>query len=62
MIKPCPFCGEQPSLVQTEDELYNYVFCDNTACEVAPCSDMFDSEYLATKAWNKRKDDEKTSA
>lgn len=60
-LKPCPFCGEQPILRRSEEEFDDgelryvyYVRCDNTCCEINPCTTDYEEAYLAKDAWNKR--------
>lgn len=54
MLKPCPFCGENP-IIETSKKI-TYIFCNNEDCpmdavEVEDCN-----REEAIKAWNTRKD------
>ena len=51
-IKPCPCCGEQPTLRQLNDKYY-YI-CENPKCTLEPMTPAYKNKGSATRAWNKR--------
>jgi len=55
-LKPCPFCGELPTVWAGsgyEGFATFYVECRSDVCDVTPCvSD--DNKYEAIRLWNKR--------
>ena len=60
-LKPCPFCGEKPKLRRSLEEFDNgafdyvcFVRCENTACELNPCTTDYGEAHLAIDAWNRR--------
>lgn len=54
-LKPCPFCGEAPTVkVHGARNLYS-INCRNDKCHVQPeMSFMFEHERHAVSAWNRR--------
>ena len=55
VVKPCPFCGEQPGgpypqQIGDSNKLWYSVWCDNEEC----LPDEGDSPELAIEAWNTR--------
>lgn len=52
LLKPCPFCGGVPKLV--EDEGQYKIFCTNSACD-AQYGWCADKDYIISM-WNKRAD------
>ena len=56
-LKPCPFCGAEPRRV-TENYRAHRVVCGNLKCRVFVHTEWFDRASDATKAWNRRADNE----
>ena len=52
-LKPCPFCGEKPTIWQNASKLWN-VACDSDNCEILPYGVNFKTETEAINAWNMR--------
>ena len=51
-IKPCPFCGKQPTLsISNSRDNYVYVMCQNDDCLANIGHNSADD---AIRAWNKR--------
>lgn len=51
-LKPCPFCGKEPVLIQRSE--WYAVACNSVTCMVLPQTD--DGNKIAvTEAWNTRK-------
>ena len=74
-LKPCPFCGEEPSVAAVEKthtggilvcstrELRPHVFwikCENRECQVYLGTKHFKTQAEAIKAWNTRNTEEPT--
>jgi len=51
-FKPCPFCGQQPSVFSV-GEHYHYVICYNEDCDVNPRVEKH-GQFEAKMAWNLR--------
>lgn len=47
-LKPCPFCGEEPS-----HPLRGLIHCEGESCPISPYVDV-DDDVQAIKAWNTR--------
>jgi len=66
MLKPCPFCGREPELVEADigdpgDSFTKWnVFCPTGApqCWITPQTGFMLSERAAIAAWNLRADEE----
>ena len=56
-LKPCPFCGGKPPLV--EKELRAWVKCRCSNCEVLVETFVFRTAEEAIEAWNRRTEHEK---
>lgn len=53
-IKPCPFCGEKPSVHPAQDgSNLEMIECGNDACPVVPATDYLELN-VAVAAWNTR--------
>lgn len=53
--KPCPFCGNIPTIVQNESHGYTSVICSNTMCSLTRQSRTGTNDReLAVAAWNTR--------
>ena len=67
MLKPCPFCGREPELVEADigdpgDSFTKWnVFCPTGApqCWITPQTGFMLSERAAIAAWNTRADEER---
>lgn len=59
-LKPCPFCGEQPKVV--EDISVSWVACDNAYCTVYARTLLAKTREEAIEAWNTRAKDIDVSA
>ncbi|QDP61507.1 MAG: hypothetical protein Unbinned8596contig1000_20 [Prokaryotic dsDNA virus sp.] len=66
-LKPCPFCGGQAELIQSEPSNANFnkgavhcgVACFNFGCQVMPYPKLWQvNEEEAVIAWNARKEQE----
>ena len=57
-LKPCPWCGEVPEVVEDSVEGTWAIYCDSDNCAVLPCLRYQDSKEDGCIAWNERKDDE----
>ena len=54
-IKPCPFCGKIPEIIQEKSGLV-WIRCQNNNCPVRNVeTDDFDTKEEAIEAWNTRK-------
>ena len=54
-LKPCPFCGKIPELVEWWDGGNGYYAgCSNEGCQIVPSTNMGLSREEAIKAWNTR--------
>ena len=62
-LKPCPFCGGEPDLTESEPSTANFnegsihfsVSCSGFDCEVMPKANLWQiTEEEAILAWNKR--------
>ena len=58
-LKPCPFCGGEPStgFIDYEGDTWvgkHEVSCFNNKCVVQPNTDSYETEEDAIKAWNTR--------
>jgi hypothetical protein len=53
VLKPCPFCGASPSLLQTINNSF-YIRCCNIDCPIDPRTGYFDKPDTTAKKWNKR--------
>ena len=51
-LKPCPFCGETPSLVRWGNEWD--VECISNDCLIVPETGLFKTKIEAIEAWNRR--------
>ena len=51
-LKPCPFCGEQPKVV--EDVSVSWVVCDNENCMVYARTLLKKTRGEAIEVWNRR--------
>ena len=60
-LKPCPFCGETPTLERYTD-LYNMVKygieCRGSDCEIQPFTAWYADKAEAIEAWNRRAEDD----
>lgn len=52
-LKPCPFCGEQPTVGHDHEGLVK-VWCSNSSCLVWCSTGHFNKYDEAAKAWNGR--------
>ena len=57
-LKPCPFCGEIPTVKKVPDTDIRpwYVRCCNNDCEMWVATCNRDTKEEAIKTWNKRSD------
>jgi Lar family restriction alleviation protein len=58
-LKPCPFCGGKPYIIQEEDcfgnKLDEYeIGCNNRKCKMTVYTNEVGSKKRAIAAWNKR--------
>ncbi len=54
-LKPCPFCGDIPTLVSDFHEANGNWFCHKIKCEQCYTSgDVYDTEQEAVDKWNFR--------
>ena len=53
-LKPCPFCGEEATLVEDiyDDRLFSYVICSNDNCNAN--TGRCDTKDEAIAKWNNR--------
>ena len=51
-LKPCPFCGKIPQLIDAGT--YYYVCCFNELCKIRPCTSEKNAPEEAISAWNTR--------
>ena len=51
-LKPCPFCGEEPQLIDAGT--YYFVHCFNELCEISPFTQEHDTPEDAINEWNSR--------
>ena len=51
-LKPCPFCGKKPQLIDAG--IYYYVNCFNELCKISPCTQEHDTPEDAINEWNSR--------
>lgn len=51
-LKPCPFCGEIPSLVKWGNEWD--VECLSVVCAIVPETGLYLTQEEAIEAWNRR--------
>ena len=65
-LKPCPFCGGKASVFKAYRVVYGInlglgtaytVACETERCVLEGGGGLFDSEYSAIKAWNRRAND-----
>ena len=59
-LKPCPFCGSDPIVLETPKSFFyrhDYkIGCRNELCMVKPATEWFIAKEAAITAWNKRKE------
>ena len=62
-LKPCPFCGGKATVLKANRVVYGInlglrtaytVSCETESCVLEGGGGLFDSEYSAIKAWNRR--------
>lgn len=51
-LKPCPFCGKIPQLIDAGT--YYYVNCFNELCKISPCTQEHATPEDAINEWNSR--------
>ena len=62
-LKPCPFCGETPSVIdgidrgsQEEYQGYGCIICENDLCAITPSCDYYNGLNQGIFGWNRRAD------
>ena len=55
-LKPCPFCGDKPTLGYDEFDNFYMVKCDSSECGINPSTGHCDTEECAIECWNDRTD------
>lgn len=53
-LKPCPFCGGEPEIL--EISYYTYVKCMNAKCAINPITPGYLDADRTVHEWNKRED------
>lgn len=56
-LKPCPFCGGQPTLSERKsysNTKWYRVICLNSMCLICPSTAEFEDKENAIRAWNRR--------
>jgi hypothetical protein len=53
-LKPCPFCGEQPTISYDAAGKWFYIECLNDDCPMCVQGVWHTDMEAATKEWNKR--------
>ena len=65
-LKHCPFCGGKATILKAHRVVYGIkcglgtaytVACETESCVLEGGGGLFDSEYSAIKAWNRRAND-----
>ena len=55
-LKPCPFCGEVPTIDKHPTKKYFSISCWDPNCVCMPKTGWYISEEKAAEAWNERAD------
>jgi len=61
-LKPCPFCGSDAHLCQSDDGRYYSVFCDNDRCGANVGEDFYMEKDELVSQWNTRPQSEEIRA
>lgn len=55
-LKPCPFCGGEPTLEQNNSTKKWWVYCSNPKRRINPSTDMHIVRAVIVREWNRRVD------
>ena len=53
-LKPCPFCGQTPSIYQNEVTKMWIIRCTNEKCRIMPHTDYHKTKGVIVREWNRR--------
>ncbi len=53
-LKPCPFCGEKPSIYLNEATKMWIIRCTSEKCRIMPYTDYHKTRAVIVREWNRR--------
>ena len=53
-LKPCPFCGEKPTVEFEQRILKYWICCKNEKCRIQPSTDAHTYIGVVIREWNRR--------
>lgn len=58
-LKPCPFCGGKPTVVNDDQMIWFYISCLNVRCPITVQGEWHSDFEKAKEEWNRRAEDGK---